>query len=92
MTPTFTAAEATAGAKRSTIVLSNTDGTTKTGDNRASLTDTAIAIAAATDNLWIAPLIGLVIAVPALLLSTRTVRTWDDTQLSYRLKRRKRLG
>jgi len=51
-----------------------------------------IAIAAATDNLWIAPLIGLVIAVPALLLSTRTVRTWDDTQLSYRLKRRKRLG
>ncbi len=51
-----------------------------------------IAIAAATDNLWIAPLIGLVIVVPALFLSTRTVRTWDDTQLSYRLKRRKRLG
>jgi hypothetical protein len=51
-----------------------------------------IALAAQLDNLWIAPAIGIVFAIVALLVSTKTVKTWDDTQLSYRLKRRKRLG
>ncbi|CAB4701020.1 unannotated protein [freshwater metagenome] len=45
-----------------------------------------------THNLWIAPLIGVAFAAVGLVLSRNTVRTWDDTQLSYRLKRRKRLG
>jgi hypothetical protein len=51
-----------------------------------------IALAAHFDNFWIAPAIGAVLAVVGLVLSRHTVRTWDDTQLSYRLKRRKRLG
>ena len=51
-----------------------------------------IALAVQTDNLWIAPLIGIASAAVGLVLSRNTVRTWDDTQLSYRLKRRKRLG
>ena len=51
-----------------------------------------IALAVQTHNLWIAPLIGVAFAAVGLLLSRNTVRTWDDTQLSYRLKRRKRLG
>lgn len=51
-----------------------------------------IALAAQLDNLWIAPAIGAALAVIGGLLSRNTVRTWDDTQLSYRLKRRKRLG
>ena len=51
-----------------------------------------IAVAAQTNNLWIAPLIGVVAAIIGVVLSRNIVRTWDDTQLSYRLKRRKRLG
>ena len=48
MTPSRTAAAATAGATRSTMVRLKTDGTTKSGDNSASETDSAMAIAAAT--------------------------------------------
>lgn len=51
-----------------------------------------IALGAQLDNLWIAPAIGIVFALAGLALSRKTVATWDDTQLSYRLKRRKRLG
>ena len=47
MTPSLIAAAATAGATRSTIVRSNTDGTTNSGLRSASDTDSAMAIAAA---------------------------------------------
>jgi hypothetical protein len=44
------------------------------------------------DSHWVAPLIAVVLGVLAVLAAGRTAKTWDDTQLSYRLKRRKRLG
>lgn len=51
-----------------------------------------IGLALATDTLWTAPIIALVLAGLAVVVSAKVVSTWDDTQLSYRLKRRKRLG
>ena len=36
--------------------------------------------------------IALALALIAIVASRKVVKTWDDTQLSYRLKRRKRLG
>ncbi|MEN9504673.1 MAG: hypothetical protein RI958_599 [Actinomycetota bacterium] len=51
-----------------------------------------IGIALATDTLWTAPILAFVLAAAAVVLSKNVVSTWDDTQLSYRLKRRKRLG
>lgn len=44
------------------------------------------------DVRWIAPAIGVPVAVIGVMLSQRAVTTWDDTQWSYRLKRRKRLS
>ena len=46
----------------------------------------------AFDERWIAPVWGVAAAVVGLVLSQRVVATWEDTQLSYRLKRRKRLS
>ncbi|MEY4372118.1 MAG: hypothetical protein RL219_887 [Actinomycetota bacterium] len=43
-------------------------------------------------NHWLAPAIAALLAVGAVLAGLRVQKTWDDTQLSYRLKRRKRLG
>ncbi|CAB4856776.1 unannotated protein [freshwater metagenome] len=43
-------------------------------------------------NTWIAPLVAVLLAVAAVAAGRRVGSTWDDTQLSYRLKRRKRLG
>lgn len=42
--------------------------------------------------LWLAPLLALGFAVVAIIIGRRIVSTWDTTQLSYRLKRRRRLG
>lgn len=51
-----------------------------------------IGIALVTDTLWTAPIMAIVLAAIAVVVSSKVVSTWDDTQLSYRLKRRKRLG
>jgi ATP:ADP antiporter, AAA family len=50
------------------------------------------AIGLGLDVLWFAPLAALVFAVVAIVTGRRIVATWDTTQLSYRLKRRRRLG
>jgi AAA family ATP:ADP antiporter len=42
--------------------------------------------------LWLVPVVALVLAVAAVAVSRRIVETWDTTQLSYRLKRRRRMG
>jgi hypothetical protein len=42
--------------------------------------------------LWFAPVAALLPAVFAIIASRRIVDSWDITQLSYRLKRRRRLG
>ena len=42
--------------------------------------------------LWLAPAVAAVLSVLALVFGRRVIATWDDTQLSYRLKRRRRLG
>jgi MFS family permease len=44
------------------------------------------------DSHWVAPLIAIALAILGVMAARRTAKTWDDTQLSYRLKRRKRLG
>jgi hypothetical protein len=36
--------------------------------------------------------VALVFAVIAIVTSRRIIETWDTTQLSYRLKRRRRMG
>jgi hypothetical protein len=41
---------------------------------------------------WIVPAIAAVFAAVSVVFARKVVSTWDDTQLSYRLKRRKRLG
>lgn len=41
---------------------------------------------------WIVPTIAIAFAVVAVVFARSVVSTWEDTQLSYRLKRRKRLG
>jgi len=51
-----------------------------------------IGFARLADNHWLAPVIGVVLALLAVGAGRRVAATWDDTQLSYRLKRRKRLG
>jgi hypothetical protein len=51
-----------------------------------------IGLSIVTGSLWVAPLAALILAICAFLLSARIAGTWDDTQLSYRLKRRRRLG
>jgi hypothetical protein len=44
------------------------------------------------DLLWFAPVVALALAVIAIVTSRRIIETWDTTQLSYRLKRRRRMG
>lgn len=44
------------------------------------------------DNLWLAPVVAVALALLAIGAGVQVARKWDDTQLSYRLKRRKRLG
>ena len=44
------------------------------------------------DLLWFAPVVALAFAVIAIVTSRRIIETWDTTQLSYRLKRRRRMG
>lgn len=51
-----------------------------------------VGLAVATDSLWVAPVLGLVLAAASFRMSRQVTKTWDDTQLSYRLKRRRRLG
>jgi len=51
-----------------------------------------ISVSVWLDRTWPAPVLAAVLAVPAILASRRVVGTWEDTQLSYRLKRRRRLG
>jgi hypothetical protein len=51
-----------------------------------------VGLAVATGTLWVAPLIALALAGASLVVSRNVTSTWDDTQLSYRLKRRRRLG
>ncbi len=51
-----------------------------------------ITLSWALDLRWIAPALGVAAAFTGLALSRRVVATWEDTQLSYRLKRRKRLS
>lgn len=51
-----------------------------------------ITLSWALDLRWIAPALGIGAAAVGLTLSQRVVATWEDTQLSYRLKRRKRLS
>jgi hypothetical protein len=41
---------------------------------------------------WIVPAIAAAFALVSVVFARKVVSTWDDTQLSYRLKRRKRLG
>jgi hypothetical protein len=51
-----------------------------------------IGISRLLDNRWVAPVIAVALALLAIAVGRKVLRTWDDTQLSYRLKRRKRLG
>ncbi len=51
-----------------------------------------IGLARLADNRWLAPVVAVALALVAVVASRKVVKTWDDTQLSYRLKRRKRLG
>jgi hypothetical protein len=51
-----------------------------------------IGLSRLADNAWVAPIVAAVLALLAVLAGVRLVKKWDDTQLSYRLKRRKRLG
>lgn len=41
---------------------------------------------------WIVPGLAAASAIVGVVFARRVISTWDDTQLSYRLKRRKRLG
>ena len=51
-----------------------------------------IGISRLLDNRWVAPVIAVALALLAIVAGRKVLKTWDDTQLSYRLKRRKRLG
>ena len=51
-----------------------------------------IGISRLLDNRWVAPVIAVALAMLAIVAGRKVLKTWDDTQLSYRLKRRKRLG
>lgn len=51
-----------------------------------------IGLSRLADNRWLAPIIAVVLAALAVGTGVKVVKKWDDTQLSYRLKRRKRLG
>lgn len=51
-----------------------------------------IGISRLADNRWVAPIIAVALCLVAVGAGRKVLRTWDDTQLSYRLKRRKRLG
>jgi len=51
-----------------------------------------IGLSRLADNRWLAPLVAAALAIIAVVAGIQVVKKWDDTQLSYRLKRRKRLG
>jgi hypothetical protein len=51
-----------------------------------------IAVMLATHSRWIATVPALLAGLVGVWLSRRVVSTWETTQLSYRLKRRKRLS
>jgi len=51
-----------------------------------------IGISRLADNRWVAPAIAVALALVAVTFGRKVLKTWDNTQLSYRLKRRKRLG
>lgn len=51
-----------------------------------------IGLSRLADNRWIAPIVAAALALIAIAAGTKLLKKWDDTQLSYRLKRRKRLG
>jgi hypothetical protein len=51
-----------------------------------------IVITLTTHQRWVAPIFAVVFGTIGWRFANRTVATWDDTQLSYRLKRRKRLN
>jgi len=51
-----------------------------------------IVITLGTHQRWVAPIFAVVFGFIGWRYANRTVATWDDTQLSYRLKRRKRLN
>lgn len=51
-----------------------------------------IGLARLADSHWLAPVIAAVLALLGVGAGRKVANTWDDTQLSYRLKRRKRLG
>lgn len=44
------------------------------------------------DLLWFVPIVAVLFAVLGVVASRRILETWDTTQLSYRLKRRRRMG
>ncbi len=50
-----------------------------------------IGLARLTDTFWVAPLVAVVLAAVGTVTVRNVQRHWDDTQLSWRLKRRKRL-
>jgi len=51
-----------------------------------------ILISKLVGGYWVVPLAALALAVGSIFWSRNTIKTWEDTQLSYRLKRRKRMG
>ena len=42
--------------------------------------------------LWFVPIVALLFSTLGIVVSRHIVDTWDTTQLSYRLKRRRRMG
>lgn len=50
-----------------------------------------IVIAEAFDAPWVVAVIAALLGLVGTMLSRRIITTWEDTQLSYKLKRRKRL-
>jgi hypothetical protein len=52
----------------------------------------AIGLSRLVDEQWVAPVVAAVLALVAVVTVRGVRRHWDDTQLSWRLKRRQRLG
>jgi hypothetical protein len=51
-----------------------------------------IGVGRLTDARWVPPVLAVALAAVAVVAVQQVRRRWDDTQLSWRLKRRKRLG
>ncbi|MEY2754065.1 MAG: hypothetical protein RJB65_423 [Actinomycetota bacterium] len=56
------------------------------------LVPVTLGLAVLVSGNWLAPLVAAAVAGVAVAMARRVDRTWDDTQLSYRLKRRKRIA